>query len=242
MCIVKRCRSEDENRLCAGYLSSLSETFIAREIEALRRCGFTIEIFALQAGQGAHPLETGGAALNRAVRGLDTVRSGRDAAFSRLGVRWWNSVQSQFRFDWIHGGFASHPADIAWGAARAAGLPWSFSGHARDIFVDNTAVARKIEAARFVSVCTRAGQEHLQRLAPSQTEKILYVPHGLPLAHFPFRDVELSASRALLSVGRLVEKKGFWCCCKRYRFCARTSTRSRQRSLARGRSAASWKA
>jgi glycosyltransferase involved in cell wall biosynthesis len=49
----------------------------------------------------------------------------------------------------------------------------------------------------------------LQRLAPSQTAKVLYVPHGLPLALFPFRDAELSASRALLSVGRLVEKKGF---------------------------------
>lgn len=189
---------------------SLSETFIAREIEALRRCGFSIEIFALRAGQGAHPLEPGGgAALKRAVRVLDTVRSGRDAAFAQLGARWWNRVQSQFRFDWIHSGFASHPAAIVCGAARAAGLPWSFSGHARDIFVDNASLARKIEEARFVSVCTRSGQQHLQRLAPAHIAKILYVPHGLQLAHYPFHEVETSASHTLLSVGRLVEKKGF---------------------------------
>jgi glycosyltransferase involved in cell wall biosynthesis len=88
-------------------------------------------------------------------------------------------------------------------------LPWSFSGHARDIFVDNAALARKVEAARFVSVCTRSGQEHLQALAPTHVEKILYIPHGLQTALYPFREVELSASRTLLSVGRLVEKKGF---------------------------------
>jgi glycosyltransferase involved in cell wall biosynthesis len=190
---------------------NLSETFVAREIEALRRCGVEIEIFALRAGQGAHPLEhAGNTALNRVVRVLDRARGGSEAAFARLGARWWNAVGTQFSFDWIHGGFASHPANIAWGAARAAGLPWSFSGHARDIFVDNTSLARKIEAAHFVSVCTRVGQQHLRKIAPTYAEKILYVPHGLPLEQYAFREpLETGTSRRLLCVGRLVEKKGF---------------------------------
>jgi glycosyltransferase involved in cell wall biosynthesis len=195
---------------------SLSETFIAREIEALRRSGYVIEVFALQARQGAYPLEpSNNTTLSRALRNLDRMRSGREEAFARLGARWWKSVRMQFGFDWIHAGFASHPADIAWGAARAAGLPWSFSGHARDIFVDTGALARKISAARFVSVCTRVGQEHLQQIAPAHAERILYVPHGLQVADYPFREVfdnpaqDSNAPRRLLSVGRLVEKKGF---------------------------------
>jgi colanic acid/amylovoran biosynthesis glycosyltransferase len=192
---------------------SLSETFIAREIEALRRCGFVIEIFALRAGHGAHPVEpAGSASWDRAARVLDRARSGSEAAFGRLGRRWWNSVGSHFGFDWIHSGFASHPADIAWGAARAAALPWSFSGHARDIFVDTASLARKIEAARFVSVCTHAGQENLQQIAPIHAEKILYVPHGLQVGQYPFQETTWQTEtpqRRLLSVGRLVEKKGF---------------------------------
>jgi hypothetical protein len=35
---------------------SVTETFLAREIEALRKLGFEIEIWAHQAGQGAHPI------------------------------------------------------------------------------------------------------------------------------------------------------------------------------------------
>ncbi|HEX8237365.1 MAG TPA: glycosyltransferase family 4 protein [Abditibacteriaceae bacterium] len=194
---------------------TLSETFIAREIEALRRCGFVIEIFALRAGDGAHPVEASGSStFSRAVRVLERACCGREAAFARMGAQWWHSVGSKFGFDWIHGGFASHPAGIAWGAARAAALPWSFSGHARDIFVDTASLAQKIGAAHFVSVCTRVGQQHLQQLAPAHAGKILYVPHGLGVEEYPFQDVfarplQANTPRRLLSVGRLVEKKGF---------------------------------
>ncbi|MBV9468814.1 MAG: glycosyltransferase family 4 protein, partial [Abitibacteriaceae bacterium] len=109
----------------------------------------------------------------------------------------------------IHAGWASHPAFIAWGTAQEAGLPWSFSGHARDLFVEGASLKEKLQAAQFTAVCTRVGQQFLQKEAPQFAAKVLYVPHGLDMAHYHFQVPALDNEMRLLSVGRLVEKKGF---------------------------------
>ena len=191
---------------------SLTETFIAREIAALRRRGLEIEIFALQAGPGAGSL--GPVSWSRRAWGaLERLRGrAREHYFKAVGTDWWhtNKTHPALRgISHIHAGWASHPAFIAWGAAEAAELPWSFSGHARDLFVAGAALPEKLEAARFASVCTRAGQQFLQQQVPSCAAKVLYAPHGLEIAAYPFHTPDLAAPMRLLSVGRLVEKKGF---------------------------------
>jgi colanic acid/amylovoran biosynthesis glycosyltransferase len=192
---------------------SLSETFIAREIDALRRCGFDIQVWAMQAGEGAQALPSGDW---KAAAGKIAAKLGGPAAqqkyFQALGVRWWQQNHDQLRnVQHVHAGWASFPAEIAWGAAEFAGLPWSFSGHARDIWVDGGAWPEKLLHAKFASVCTRAGQKFLAQQAPESAAKVLYVPHGLELVRFPFMQHEIVRNQPLrvLCVGRLVEKKGF---------------------------------
>jgi len=191
---------------------SLSETFIAREIEALRAQGFEIVIFAVHAGEGAHPIPAPSRPLRWAKQWF---AADEGVSYHRgLGAALWRDGDTRRLIEGaqhIHAGWASHPAFVAWGLAEAAGLPWSFSGHARDLFVEGVALDAKLGAARFAAVCTRAGQQFLQEIVPEFATRVLHVPHGLPLEAYPFGETQIKADAPIniLSVGRLVEKKGF---------------------------------
>jgi glycosyltransferase involved in cell wall biosynthesis len=192
---------------------SLSETFIAREIEALRRRGFEVQVWAMNAGEGARALpevdwKTAGSKLVAKLGGAKAQQK----YFQELGARWWRESLSELQnVQHIHAGWASFPAEIAWGAAQVANLPWSFSGHARDLWVDGRAWDEKLAAARFATTCTRAGQKMLAQAAPEHASKVLYAPHGLEIERFPFvsRLFQGDEPLKILAVGRLVEKKGF---------------------------------
>jgi glycosyltransferase involved in cell wall biosynthesis len=117
----------------------------------------------------------------------------------------------------LHAHFAHGTTTIAWHAARIAGLPFSFTGHARDIYAEHLNpkgwLRRKLLAARFVVTCTEANRRHLARIAPDATVHLVY--HGLN-ADFARLVNDGGASRngdgeplRILAVGRLVAKKGF---------------------------------
>jgi glycosyltransferase involved in cell wall biosynthesis len=192
---------------------SLSETFIAREIEALRRRDFEVQVWAMNAGEGAHALpaenwKNRGAKLAAKIGGPEAQQK----YFQEMGARWWRDNAELLRdVQHIHAGWASFPAELAQGAAQIAGLPWSFSGHARDLWVEGRGLDAKLRSARFAAVCTRAGQRLLAQQAPDAAHKVLYAPHGLEMSRFEFlpRTMEMDAPLKILSVGRLVEKKGF---------------------------------
>ena len=65
----------------------------------------------------------------------------------------------------LHAHFAHGTTTITWHAARIAGLPFSFTGHARDIYAEHLNpkgwLRRKLLAARFVVTCTEANVRHL---------------------------------------------------------------------------------
>jgi glycosyltransferase involved in cell wall biosynthesis len=119
----------------------------------------------------------------------------------------------------LHAHFAHGTTTITWHAARIAGLPFSFTGHARDIYAGHLNpkgwLRRKLLAARFVVTCTEANRRHLAAIAPEAEIHLVY--HGLN-ADFARLVRERRASRAngaaperlrVLAVGRMVAKKGF---------------------------------
>jgi glycosyltransferase involved in cell wall biosynthesis len=193
---------------------SPTETFIARDIQALRRHGLEIEVFALKNGAGARPLMPP-ASVPLALRGAweKLISPGlRADYFKQVGAMWWQELNrsgAAQEIQHVHAGWASHPAYIAWGAAQKSGLTWSFSGHAHDVFVSGGDLRGKLASARFASVCTGAAKRHLQSLAPEQSEKIIYAPHGIESQNIEFSDWNFPPIPQLLAVGRLVEKKGF---------------------------------
>ena len=116
----------------------------------------------------------------------------------------------------LHAHFLHTPASVTRYAAMFRRLPWSGSAHAKDIWTTPDWEKReKLASCEWLVTCTSANRDHLARLAPPGRVQLVY--HGVDLARFP-RSVAAAAKRrdgrdasdpvVLLSVGRLVEKKG----------------------------------
>jgi glycosyltransferase involved in cell wall biosynthesis len=115
----------------------------------------------------------------------------------------------------IHAHFAHRTTTVAWWAAHLLDLPFSFTGHAKDIYQTDQnphgLLARKMRASKFVVTCTDANRQHLEAIAPGAPVHVMY--HGLNadfarlLADAP--PVGRPEHLRIISVGRLVEKKGF---------------------------------
>ena len=114
----------------------------------------------------------------------------------------------------IHAHFCHSATTVAWLASIMTALPMSFTAHAKDLYCESLNPAglldRKLAAARFVVTCTDAAREFLQ--ARTSTP-VRCVYHGLDV-EFARMCGDAIARRSsgssinLLSVGRLVRKKG----------------------------------
>lgn len=115
----------------------------------------------------------------------------------------------------LHAHFAHGSTTVTWLAAAITGLPYSFTGHAKDIYALSLNPAqllpRKMAAARFVVTCTESNRRHLAPMADGTPVHRVY--HGLNAdfaalvacgGHPP-----ATSGLRILGVGRLVPKKGF---------------------------------
>ena len=110
----------------------------------------------------------------------------------------------------LHAHFSHDPTTVAFFASRLTGLEYSISAHAKDIYVqDGNFLNQKIFQAKFIVTCTEFNQKHLQLLSNGHTP-IFRCYHGIDLDLFG-SDQRLIAGGTpqILSVGRLVPKKGF---------------------------------
>lgn len=113
----------------------------------------------------------------------------------------------------VHAHFASMPATVGMLLAQMLDTTFSISAHARDLFTDETRLLDyKLREAEFVTVCTRYGLEHLRRQYPvASSERLHLAYHGIDVVeHMPrLGDVRSDEPPLIISVGRLVEKKGY---------------------------------
>nr|WP_255647737.1 glycosyltransferase family 4 protein [Ensifer sp. IC4062] len=118
---------------------------------------------------------------------------------------------------WLHAHFIHTPASVTNYASIIAGIPWTCSAHAKDIWTSaNWELSGKLDRARWTVTCTRSGFEHLQSLTPEKSCVHLSY-HGLDLDRFPAfgghhsrRDGSDPADPVrIVSVGRAVAKKGY---------------------------------
>jgi glycosyltransferase involved in cell wall biosynthesis len=121
----------------------------------------------------------------------------------------------------LHGHFAHGATTVTWLTSMITGLPFSFTGHAKDIYQAklNPAglLARKMRAASYVITCTTANRDHLLAVEPTAAVRVVH--HGLNadfarLLDGPTEDEDNGEHRTgerlrIVSVGRLVPKKGF---------------------------------
>jgi glycosyltransferase involved in cell wall biosynthesis len=90
------------------------------------------------------------------------------------------------------------------------GLPWSFAGHASDIYLDPTGLPQKLRAARFVTTCTEESRRYLLGLVPDlDPTRIITVHHGLDLSRAAAVERTPAGGAMLLAVGTLRDCKGY---------------------------------
>jgi glycosyltransferase involved in cell wall biosynthesis len=116
----------------------------------------------------------------------------------------------------LHAHFLHTPASVTRYAALLLGLGWTGSAHAKDIWTTPAWEKReKLAACEWLVTCTAANQAHLAALAPPGRVELVY--HGVDLSRFSCHAVSEPGPRdgseadrpvTILSVGRLVEKKG----------------------------------
>jgi len=116
----------------------------------------------------------------------------------------------------LHAHFLHTPASVTRYAALLRGLPWTGSAHAKDIWTTPEWDKReKLASCEWLVTCTRTNHDHLAALAPPGRVELVY--HGVDLARFPRKNPSALSARdgksptdpvVILSVGRLVEKKG----------------------------------
>jgi glycosyltransferase involved in cell wall biosynthesis len=112
----------------------------------------------------------------------------------------------------LHAHFAGMATRTAWWIKRLFGIPYSFTGHANDIFVEQPdqrlPLGQLIQEAEFVATETDFSTQYLQSKFPESASKIHRVYNGLELD--PFRQADPGAdSLNMIAIGRLIPKKGF---------------------------------
>jgi glycosyltransferase involved in cell wall biosynthesis len=116
--------------------------------------------------------------------------------------------------DHIHAHFAHDPALVAMFAHQLTGIPFSFTAHARDLYgVPPRALVARARRARAIVTCCQANVDHLHAQLPARLRsRVRLIHHGVDLSAFApdtaAAPMTVDPPR-IVSVGRLVEKKGF---------------------------------
>ena len=213
-----------------------SETFIVNEILAHERAGLQLHIFAVRRVNEPHfqsilaqvrapvtyisdsapktdsfwaTLRQGGGVLPsfwRELGVLDVAEAANVHQATLLAIE-----ARKHGIEHLHAHFGTIATTIARLAAGLAGISYSFTAHAKDIFhadVDRDALRDKMRDAAAVITVSDFNRAWLREGFGAAAAGVRRIYNGLDLAAFRYRS-PAQRPREILAIGRLVEKKGF---------------------------------
>ncbi|MEZ5405074.1 MAG: glycosyltransferase family 4 protein [Verrucomicrobiia bacterium] len=120
-------------------------------------------------------------------------------------------ILKQNRVSHIHAHFAGTAARTAYWIKKLYGIPFSFTAHANDFFCHSdypVTLDDLFKFATFIVTVSDFSVSELQKRFPQARKKIHRVYNGIDLTHFPVTQPQNNPP-LFLSIGRLIEKKGF---------------------------------
>jgi colanic acid/amylovoran biosynthesis glycosyltransferase len=108
----------------------------------------------------------------------------------------------------VHAHWATHPALAAWVVHRLTGLPYSFTAHADDLFVQQAMLGEKARRAAFVVAISEYNRRFLNDRLGSDAPPIEVVHCGVATAALRPRSDAVAGPFRIACVARLEEKKG----------------------------------
>lgn len=213
---------------------ALSETFVLNEILEMERQGVAVTVFSLRKPKD-EPRHASLSRLRAKIIYLTDDPSAQPAfpdlaegamtyakAIARGQFAELRNISRAIRIaaaarrhgiSALHAHFADRPASLAYWAHRMAGLPFSFTAHAIDIYDhglrDKLMVTKLREAKLVVTVCEYNKRFIFENYPGAVADKIHVVNNSVDLEYFTFREHQPADDPQILSVGRLVPKKGF---------------------------------
>lgn len=121
----------------------------------------------------------------------------------KLALHWRNRNLGHIHCQWAH-----TATTIGMHAAELLGIGFSFMGHANDLFVHRVALEDKIKRARFILCISEYHRRFFAKLGAAPN-RLSVVYCGISLERFQEPKSAKTNSRKIVSIGRLVEKKGF---------------------------------
>jgi glycosyltransferase involved in cell wall biosynthesis len=214
----------------------LSQTFIVNELLAHEHAGLPIEIFSLRPAR-EEPTHASVAQVRAAVTYLPAPPSTAAQLWEAIGAGaqglpgLWHELANasaepaeevfqalvlarlarEHGITHLHAHFGNVATAVARQAGRFAGIPYSFTAHARDIFHQNVApevLRRKLAQAKAVVTVSEFNLDFLRRHYGAAAGRVTRIYNGLDMASFAYAS-PAGRPPTIVSVGRLVEKKGF---------------------------------
>jgi glycosyltransferase involved in cell wall biosynthesis len=215
---------------------SFGQTFCYREVAELERQGTKVHVYSIRRPV-SEPRQDWDEQLVRRVHYLPeedalvrevdrAVREGRVSSATRDALEKWGRRSDFLRLyqaiyvglrlqeagvGRLHAHFAGMAARTAFWINRFFGIPYSFTAHANDIFAPRdfeVSLAKLLTNAEAIVTVSDYAAEFLRNRFPEAASKVHRIYNGVDLSRFHPVDFG-SGIPAILSIGRLIEKKGF---------------------------------
>lgn len=129
-------------------------------------------------------------------------------------VVWWRTLGvldliDAWRPQLIHAHWATYPSTSALMLSEVLGVPYSFTAHAHDIFLEQHLLRKKLMTAAFAVTISEFNRRFLgERIGYDIQDKLSVVHCGIEIENTPYKESGRDP-RLILAVGRLDEIKGF---------------------------------
>lgn len=223
------------NNMKVGYILKrfpvFAQTFIVREVESLSKFGVQPVIFSIQKPTDSNFQEGFKQIEKEVIQVPAKARMSFEIIASALhgelpmrclfAAPWWNAKMRplkealwiypklyKFKIEHVHSHFLGSATETQWWLKKIFNLSYSFTAHANDFLTEQNLQKKSeqlITDAKYVVAVSDYSKDFLTKYYPKANITRIYNGMSFEL----LRKESLSIPPQILSVGRLVEKKGF---------------------------------